>query len=63
MYIKWRAQVLIIRKKIIHSFDIDAAMVGSIYGTRIAGLSPRVTIKILFAGRASAQSYIIGLYI
>lgn len=48
IYIKWWAQVLITphKKKITLSFDIDAAMVGSIYGTRIAGLSPRVTIKI-----------------
>jgi len=34
------------KKKITRSFDIDAAMVGSIYVTRIAGLSPRVTVKI-----------------
>lgn len=34
------------KKKITRSFDIDSAMVGSIYGTRIAELSPRVTIKI-----------------
>lgn len=46
IYTKLWAQVLITRKKITPSFDIDAAMVGSIYGTRIARLSPRVTIKI-----------------